>query len=65
MSLYKAKETNMTTIPTITEEDVLDYVGEGSFQRGQKYFRDNRIFDTRRAGMTLKALLSILATAGL
>jgi uncharacterized Zn finger protein len=45
----------MTTIPTITEEDVRDLVGEGSFQRGQRYFRDNRIFDTRRAGMTLKA----------
>ncbi len=45
----------MTTIPTITEEDVRDFVGEGSFQRGQKYFRDNRIFDTRRAGMALKA----------
>src|SRR6266487_3244040 len=45
----------MTTIPTITEEDVRDLVGEGSFQRGQRYFRDNRIFDTRRAGMALKA----------
>ncbi len=45
----------MITIPTITEEDVRDLVGEGSFQRGQRYFRDNRIFDTRRAGMTLKA----------
>src|SRR5712692_9004454 len=55
MSLYKVKETTMTTIPTITEEDVRDFVGEGSFQRGQKYFRDDRIFDTRRAGMTLKA----------
>jgi hypothetical protein len=39
----------MTTIPTITEEDVLDLVGDGSFQRGQEYFRDDRIFDTRRA----------------
>jgi uncharacterized Zn finger protein len=45
----------MTTIPTITEEDVRDLVGESSFQRGQRYFRDNRIFGTRRAGMTLKA----------
>ena len=45
----------MTTIPIITEEDVRDLVGEGSFQRGQRYFRDNRIFDTRQAGMTVKA----------
>jgi uncharacterized Zn finger protein len=45
----------MTTIPTITEGDIRNLVGEGSFQRGQKYFRDDRIFDTRRVGMTLKA----------
>jgi uncharacterized Zn finger protein len=45
----------MTTIPTITEEDVRNLVGEGSFQRGQRYFHDNRIFDTRRAGMIVKA----------
>ena len=45
----------MSTIPTITEEDIRNLVGEGSFQRGQKYFRDDRIFDTRRVGMTLKA----------
>ncbi len=45
----------MTSIPIITEEDVRDLVGDGSFQRGQRYFRDDRIFDTRRAGMTLKA----------
>jgi len=65
MSLYKAKATNMTIIPMMTEEDVLDYLGDGSFQRGQQYYRDNRIFDIRRAGMTLKALLSVLVTAGL
>jgi uncharacterized Zn finger protein len=45
----------MTTIPAITEEDVRDLVGASSFQRGQGYFRDNRIFDTRRASLTLKA----------
>ena len=45
----------MDTIPTITEQDVRSLVGEGSFQRGQKYFRAGSIFDTRRAGMTLKA----------
>jgi len=46
---------NMDTIPTITEQDVRSLVGEASFQRGQKYFRAGSIFDTRRAGMTLKA----------
>lgn len=45
----------MSTIPTITEQDIRSLVGEASFQRGQKYFRDDRIFDTRREGMTLKA----------
>lgn len=45
----------MTAIPVITEEDVSDLVGEGSFQRGQKYFREDRVFDTRRVGMMLKA----------
>jgi len=45
----------MTAIPMITEEDVSDLVGDASFQRGQKYFREDRIFDARRAGMTLKA----------
>jgi len=55
----------MTSIPIITEEDVRDLVGDGSFQRGQRYFRDDRIFDTRRAGMTLKALQSVLDAAGL
>ena len=45
----------MSTIPNITEEDVRDLVGEGSFQRGERYFRGGRIFDTRQAGMTLKA----------
>src|SRR6266702_4596702 len=45
----------MSTIPTIREQDVRDLVGEGSFHRGEKYFRGDKIFDTRRAGMTLKA----------
>jgi uncharacterized Zn finger protein len=45
----------MTSIPSITEEEVCNLVGEGSFQRGQRYFREERIFDTQRAGMTIKA----------
>lgn len=45
----------MSTIPVITEQDIRSLVGEGSFQRGQRYFRNENIFDTRRDGMTLKA----------
>jgi hypothetical protein len=45
----------MTGIPTITENTIRDLVGEASFQRGQRYFRNNQIFDTQRAGMSLKA----------
>jgi uncharacterized Zn finger protein len=45
----------MTTIPTITEQDVRNLVGYTNFQRGQNYWRDGRIFDTQQAGMTLKA----------
>ena len=45
----------MTGIPTITENAIRDLVGEESFQRGQRYFRNNQIFDTQRAGMSLKA----------
>ncbi len=45
----------MSTIPTISEEDILDFVDEGSFQRGKAYFRQHAIFNPRRQGMTLKA----------
>ncbi|MFL5624389.1 MAG: glyoxalase [Ktedonobacteraceae bacterium] len=45
----------MSTIPTISEEDILDFVDEGSFQRGKGYFRQHAIFNPRRHGMTLKA----------
>ena len=45
----------MSTIPTISEEDVLDFFNEGSFQRGKAYFRQHAIFNPRRQNMTLKA----------
>lgn len=45
----------ITSIPAITEQDIRSLIGGASLQRGEKYFRDDRIFDTRRAGMTLKA----------
>jgi uncharacterized Zn finger protein len=44
----------MSTIPTITEQNIRALVGEASFLRGQSYFRNGNIFDTRRQGMTLK-----------
>ncbi len=45
----------MSTIPPINEQTIRTLVGEQSFQRGQQYFRNDAIFDTRRQGMTLKA----------
>jgi uncharacterized Zn finger protein len=45
----------MSTIPTISEEDVLDFFDEGSFQRGKAYFHQQAIFNPRRQNMTLKA----------
>src|SRR5260221_8913124 len=45
----------MSTIPSISEEDVLDFFDEGSFQRGKAYFHQNAIFNPRRQNMTLKA----------
>lgn len=45
----------MSTIPTITEQDIRSLVGEANFQRGERYFRSGSIFETRRQGMTLKA----------
>jgi hypothetical protein len=45
----------MTTISTITEDDVRDLVEDAIFQRGQEYFQDMRIFGTQRKAMTLTA----------
>lgn len=45
----------MSNIPAITEEDVRKLVGYNNFERGQDYLRYGRVFDTRRAGMTLIA----------
>jgi uncharacterized Zn finger protein len=43
----------MTTIPKLSEQEVREFIGEQSFQRGQRYFSDGAIFDVRRQGMTL------------
>jgi len=51
----QAKETTMSTIPTVTEQTICDLVGEQSFQRGQRYFQSDALFDMQWQGMTLKA----------
>lgn len=38
-----------------TEEAIRAYIGAESFRRGEHYFRDGMIFNTRRAGTTLRA----------
>ena len=43
----------MSIIPSMTEQDVRTIVGYTNFQRGQRYVRYGRVFDTRRAGMIL------------
>ena len=45
----------MSTIPTISEDDIRYLVGERSFSLGQEYFRGKAIFNPQRLGMTLKA----------
>ncbi len=45
----------MNSIPTITEEDIREFVGSASFQRGLAYYQGETIFNARRQGMTLKA----------
>jgi uncharacterized Zn finger protein len=45
----------MTTIPKLSEQEIREFIGEQSFQRGQRYFSNGAIFDARRQGMTLKA----------
>jgi uncharacterized Zn finger protein len=45
----------MATIPTITETDIRDFVGDRNFLLGQQYARRGAVTDTRHQGMTLKA----------
>ncbi len=42
-------------MPQLTVETIRRYVGDTSFQRAEKYFEQNMIMHTRRAGDTLKA----------
>ena len=49
------KEICMKIIPTISEQDICNFVGERSFSLGQQYVRGKTIFHARRQGMMLKA----------
>ncbi len=40
---------------TLTEATIRAYVGTESFSRGERYFREGRIANGRRAGLTLTA----------
>ncbi len=50
-------------LPQITERAIQNWVGEPSFSRGRRYFRNGAIFDARREGVTLKALCQGSAAA--
>lgn len=41
--------------PDLSEEDVLERVGDRSFERGKDYYHHGAIYDVRRQGTTLKA----------
>ncbi len=45
----------MDSLPPFSESDVRRRVGQASFDRGRRYFRDRAVFDARREGRTLKA----------
>ncbi len=45
----------MTTIPSITEQQVRAWVGDQSLERGRPYFRDGAVFAPQRQGVLLKA----------
>lgn len=46
----------MASPPQLTESQIRNWSDSGSFNRGQRYFRNNAIFNPRRQGTTLKAL---------
>ncbi|MCI0610007.1 MAG: hypothetical protein L0Z71_13225 [Anaerolineae bacterium] len=48
----------MTSIPHLKKSDVVRWTDEIYFQRGQKYFEAEAIYDQRREGMTLKSKCS-------
>jgi uncharacterized Zn finger protein len=45
----------MTTIPTITRQDIRTFVGEQNFQKGQQLAHDGAIINPEQQVMALKA----------
>src|SRR6266566_2925719 len=45
----------MSTIPTLTEQNIRTFVGEQNFQKGQQLVRDGAILNPERQAMALKA----------
>jgi uncharacterized Zn finger protein len=45
----------LATLPTITETDIRDFVGDRNFLLGLQYAHNGAVHDGRRQGMTLKA----------
>ncbi len=45
----------MSEIPSLSEQQIRQRVGDESFRRGREYSRSGAIFDARRQGVTLKA----------
>jgi hypothetical protein len=45
----------MNILPTITEQDILTFVGEQNFQKSQQAFRDGAIVNPEQQAMALKA----------
>jgi uncharacterized Zn finger protein len=51
----RSLEHAMSSIPRITKSDLLQWTDEVYFQRGQKYFEREAIYEQRRQGMTIKS----------
>ncbi len=45
----------MSTIPTVTEQNIRPFVGEQNFQKGQKLVRDGAIVKPEQQAMAFKA----------
>ena len=54
----RSLEHAMSSIPRITKSDLLQWTDEVYFQRGQKYFEREAIYEQRRQGMTIKSKCS-------
>jgi len=58
MMASRSPEHAMSSIPRITKSDILQWTDEVYFQRGQKYFEREAIYEQRRQGMAIKSKCS-------